>query len=312
MSSKAKHIPPSKTLTPQQAQSSSKVKKPSSSDVVFGFRTSEKNRGTVGNSMYRGWIDTYAVTYKNSGREERSKIAQSIVARIRSLGGQFLEKDRSSGLWFDVGDKRSLEKTARALRERNPALSKQSKVMIEKNTRRNVDCNLKSNIFSTSESKEVSHSKIASLIHKVDVHQFNKKRSDVKSTQSTLEYMQELQLHRHLYTDERNFLEEIFGSSPKADGNHNPDNRKHNQNDSSSSKVNLPIQDKLTIPNTLKVGESSLKDIDIMSDKDLIAPKLVLFRSKEELIRLYSKSNARKATAQDFSAEKNELLSQIQ
>ena len=49
-------------------------------------------------------------------------MAKSIIAHVRSLGGKFLEKDRSCGRWFETGDKRAIEKTERALQERKRIL----------------------------------------------------------------------------------------------------------------------------------------------------------------------------------------------
>ena len=45
-------------------------------------------------------------------------LVQSVLARVRSRGVRFLKKDSSCNLWFEVGDKRALEKTSRALRDR--------------------------------------------------------------------------------------------------------------------------------------------------------------------------------------------------
>lgn len=44
------------------------------------------------------------------------------MAAIREQNGRFLEKDSSKGTWFDIGDKKAIEKTSQALREGQPKL----------------------------------------------------------------------------------------------------------------------------------------------------------------------------------------------
>lgn len=54
-------------------------------------------------------------------------ISRSIVEAVRSLDppGRFLEKDRNTGLWSDIGDKKAVEKTSQALRDGAANLRKQ-------------------------------------------------------------------------------------------------------------------------------------------------------------------------------------------
>lgn len=54
-------------------------------------------------------------------------ISRSIVEAVRSLHppGRFLDKDPQTGLWFDVGHKRAVEKTSQALRDGAATLRKQ-------------------------------------------------------------------------------------------------------------------------------------------------------------------------------------------
>ena len=55
------------------------------------------------------------------------KISRSVVVAVRSLDppGRFLEKDPSSGKWFDIGDKKAVEKTSQALRDGAASLRRQ-------------------------------------------------------------------------------------------------------------------------------------------------------------------------------------------
>ena len=54
-------------------------------------------------------------------------ISRSIVeaVRARSPPGRFLEKDVDTGLWYDIGDKKAIEKTSQALRDGAASLRKQ-------------------------------------------------------------------------------------------------------------------------------------------------------------------------------------------
>jgi hypothetical protein len=46
-------------------------------------------------------------------------ISRSIVEAVRSLDppGRFLDKDPDTGLWYDIGHKKAVEKTSQALRD---------------------------------------------------------------------------------------------------------------------------------------------------------------------------------------------------
>ena len=54
-------------------------------------------------------------------------ISRSIVeaVRARKPSGRFLEKDVDRNLWFDIGDKKAIEKTSQALRDGAAAYRKQ-------------------------------------------------------------------------------------------------------------------------------------------------------------------------------------------
>jgi len=65
--------------------------------------------------------------YVTSTKRQKMSISRSIVDAVRSLDppGRFLEKDVSSGIWFDIGDKKAVEKTSQALRDGAACLRKQ-------------------------------------------------------------------------------------------------------------------------------------------------------------------------------------------
>ena len=55
--------------------------------------------------------------YVSSNKRDKMAISRSIVeaVRARKPPGRFLEKDVDTGLWFDIGDKKAIEKTSQAL-----------------------------------------------------------------------------------------------------------------------------------------------------------------------------------------------------
>lgn len=62
--------------------------------------------------------------YVNSKRLEKPLIAFEIIRTWRSQDppGRFLKKDKSTGLWNDVGDAEARKKTSQALREQAPLI----------------------------------------------------------------------------------------------------------------------------------------------------------------------------------------------
>ena len=65
--------------------------------------------------------------YVSSNKRDKMAISRSIVeaVRARSPPGRFLEKDVDTGLWFDIGDKKAIEKTSQALRDGAAAYRRQ-------------------------------------------------------------------------------------------------------------------------------------------------------------------------------------------
>jgi len=74
-----------------------------------------------GNQTYRRLVHLNKGLYITCLKAEKLKISKSIVAAIREQNGRFLEKDKN-GLFFDIGDKKAMEKTSQALREGQPKL----------------------------------------------------------------------------------------------------------------------------------------------------------------------------------------------
>jgi hypothetical protein len=55
-------------------------------------------------------------------KTENLKITCSIVAAVREQRGRFLENNTRDGTWYDIGDRKAIEKTSQALREGQPKL----------------------------------------------------------------------------------------------------------------------------------------------------------------------------------------------
>jgi hypothetical protein len=85
----------------------------SENDVLFG-RGGGTNRH-VGNIYFRDLVSEYQPAYVQARKRDKTIIAKTIVARVRSRNGRFLRKE--NGKWVDVGDKKAAEKTSQALRE---------------------------------------------------------------------------------------------------------------------------------------------------------------------------------------------------
>ncbi|CAB9516792.1 expressed unknown protein [Seminavis robusta] len=75
-----------------------------------------------GNQTYRRLVNLNKGLYITCLKTEKLKISRSIVAAIREQNGRFLEKDAGKASWFDIGDKKAIEKTSQALREGQPKL----------------------------------------------------------------------------------------------------------------------------------------------------------------------------------------------
>jgi hypothetical protein len=75
-----------------------------------------------GNQTYRRLVHLNKGLYITCLKAEKLKISRSIVAAIREQKGRFLERDTKKGTWYDIGDKKAMEKTSQALREGQPKL----------------------------------------------------------------------------------------------------------------------------------------------------------------------------------------------
>jgi len=92
---------------------------PRENDVLFG-----RGGGTnhhPGNRRWRQLVEDRKHEYARQSRLEKPMVSQHIIDRWRAQvpAGRFLKKNRTTGFWNDVGDKKAREKTSQALREKS-------------------------------------------------------------------------------------------------------------------------------------------------------------------------------------------------
>jgi hypothetical protein len=80
----------------------------------------------AGNEHFRALVRKYKVPYVACPKPQKGKFSRMIVDEIRSLHppGRFLKQDHATKLWYDIGEKKSLDKTRQALREGAPDIMK--------------------------------------------------------------------------------------------------------------------------------------------------------------------------------------------
>lgn len=73
-----------------------------------------------GNKRFRSYVRNQKELYNQAPKVEKPIFAKLIVITIRNLvpPGRFLKQDPSTGLWSDIGDRKALDKTRQALREK--------------------------------------------------------------------------------------------------------------------------------------------------------------------------------------------------
>ena len=96
------------------------IEDPQDSDVLCGRGGAALRH--PGNQTYRRLVHLNKGLYITCLKAEKLKISRSIVAAIREQDGRFLERNTKKGTWYDIGDKKAMEKTSQALREGQPKL----------------------------------------------------------------------------------------------------------------------------------------------------------------------------------------------
>jgi hypothetical protein len=100
------------------------IKTPHDHDVLSG-------RGNFvnyhpGNEYFRSLVRKWKLEYVKCPKPQKGKFSKVIYDEIRARNppGRFLKQDASSKDWYDIGEKKALDKTRQALREGAPELMK--------------------------------------------------------------------------------------------------------------------------------------------------------------------------------------------
>lgn len=80
----------------------------------------------AGNEHFRALVRKHKVAYVACPKSQKGKFSQMIVDEIKQLNppGRFLKQDDTTKLWYDIGEKKALDKTRQALREGAPEIQK--------------------------------------------------------------------------------------------------------------------------------------------------------------------------------------------
>lgn len=113
------------TMANQSEQQMEGIETPHDHDVLSG-------RGNfvnyhAGNEHFRALVRKHKVAYVACPKPQKGKFSQMIVDEIkrRNPPGRFLKQDPKTKLWYDIGEKKSLDKTRQALREGAPDIQKE-------------------------------------------------------------------------------------------------------------------------------------------------------------------------------------------
>jgi len=81
----------------------------------------------AGNEYFRALVQKHKVAYVACPKPQKGKFSQMIVDEIKSRDppGRFLKQDAKSKLWYNIGEKKALDKTRQALREGAPDIQKE-------------------------------------------------------------------------------------------------------------------------------------------------------------------------------------------
>lgn len=110
---------------PTAKQLAEGVQEPHDHDVLSG-------RGNfvnyhAGNEHFRALVRKHKVEYVKCPKPQKGKFSRIIVEEVKSRvpPGRFLKQDAATKLWYDIGEKKAMDKTRQALREGAPDLMKE-------------------------------------------------------------------------------------------------------------------------------------------------------------------------------------------
>lgn len=80
-----------------------------------------------GNEQFRALVRKHKVAYVACPKSMKGTFAEMIVEEIKRFNppGRFLKQDDATKLWYDIGEKKALDKTRQALREGAPEIQKE-------------------------------------------------------------------------------------------------------------------------------------------------------------------------------------------
>jgi len=106
------------------------ITEPGKNDVLSGRGNSINFH--PGNAHFRSLVKKYRMEYVACPKPMKGEFSKVIVNLIHKLDppGKFLKQDAKTKLWFDIGYKKSLDKTRQALREGAPEIGKKLAVVM--------------------------------------------------------------------------------------------------------------------------------------------------------------------------------------
>lgn len=106
----------------------------------------------AGNEYFRALVQKHKLAYVACPKPQKGKFSQLIVDEIKSRDppGRFLKQDADSKLWYDIGEKKALDKTRQALREGAPEIQKELGADAPQATNNNKSNNISSSNQSNS------------------------------------------------------------------------------------------------------------------------------------------------------------------
>mmetsp|Transcript_11313 Transcript_11313/g.32492 ORF Transcript_11313/g.32492 Transcript_11313/m.32492 type:complete len:169 (+) Transcript_11313:113-619(+) len=80
----------------------------------------------AGNEHFRALVRKHKLEYVKCPKPQKGKFSRMIVDEIKNRHppGRFLKQDGATKLWYDIGEKKALDKTRQALREGAPEIMK--------------------------------------------------------------------------------------------------------------------------------------------------------------------------------------------
>ena len=80
-----------------------------------------------GNEHFRGLVRKHKVAYVACPKPQKGNFSKLIFDEIKSLNppGRFLKQDAKTKLWYEIPEKKALDKTRQALREGAPEIHKE-------------------------------------------------------------------------------------------------------------------------------------------------------------------------------------------